>query len=200
MAKKRRKARRSSNPRRHAVARVHHRRRRSNHRRRNPMVMANRHHRRRNHRRHYRRNPLGMGSKQLVEQVGGALLGLAAIRTLPTMIPSTMTSMLPAGAFTGAIVSAVCTGITYWAASKFLPPDVARGVAIGGGVLTASQLWAAAGLPTPMGFGMSGVGDIVATAGFAVPDRSMRAPIQMVPAGTSGVGSYGNGMYKRMLR
>ena len=193
---KTKKQRKHHKPRRHVVARAerrHHRPRTKN-RRRNP------HYHMRHYRRNRRRNPLGMGSKQLVEQVGGALLGLAAIRTLPTMIPSTMTSMLPAGAFTGAIVSAVCTGITYWAASKFLPPDVARGVAIGGGVLTASQLWAAAGLPTPMGFGMSGVGDIVATAGFAVPDRSMRAPIQMVPAGTSGVGSYGNGMYKRMLR
>jgi hypothetical protein len=192
---RKRKTRRSSNPRRHAVARVHHRRRRSNHRRRrNPMVMRNRHHRR-------RRNP-SMMSKTYIEQIGGALLGFGVVRALPAMIPASLTGLIPPSSFTPAIVSGVATAIATWAASKFGGANIAAGVAIAGGALTASQVLTALGAPSQIGqfnFGVSGMGDIVATQGFTVPDRSVRAPIQMVPAGTSGVGAF-TGSYRRMIR
>ena len=182
VAKKRRKARRSSNPRRHAVARVHHRRRRTynHHRRRNP------HHRR-------RRNP-GMMNKAMIENIGGAMLGLAVVRALPAMIPASLTSMIPATSFTPAIISGLSTMVATWAAHKFGGPNIAQGVAIAGGALTASQALTAMGVATTYGnlnFGVSGLGDIVATQGFSVPDRSMRAPLQMVAAPVgSGVGNY----------
>lgn len=193
MAKKRRKARRSSNPRRHAVARVHHRRRRSNHRRRrNPMTVV--HNRRRVHHRR-RRNPMGYGSKSLVETSLGALLGVSAVRVLPAMIPAQITSAIPVTPFTGAAINAAITFAAWTVANKFAPRDVANGVAIGGGAIVLSQLWSALGLPAPPGFGISGIGDIVATQGFAVPDRSMRAAIPMVAPVGSGVGSY-----RRMAR
>lgn len=191
MAKKRRKARRSSNPRRHAVARVHHRRRR------NPMVMANR--RRVHHRR--RRNPMGYGSKSLVETSLGALIGVSAVRVLPAMIPSQITSAIPVTPFTGAAINAAITFAAWTVANKFAPKDVANGVAIGGGAIVLSQLWSALGLPAPPGFGISGIGDIVATQGFAVPDRSMRAPVIPMPvASGGGVSGYGSGGYRRMIR
>ena len=182
VAKKRRKARRSSNPRRHAVARVHHRRRRTynHHRRRNP------HHRR-------RRNP-GMMNKAMIENIGGAMLGLAVVRALPAMIPASLTSMIPATSFTPAIISGLSTMVATWAAHKFGGPNIAQGVAIAGGALTASQALTAMGVATTYGnlnFGVSGLGDIEATQGFSVPDRSMRAPLQMVAAPVgSGVGNY----------
>lgn len=175
MAKRRRKARRTSNPRRHAVARVHHRRR--HHRR-----AVNRHHRR-------RRNP-GMMNKAYIEQIGGALAGFALVRALPAMIPASVTGLIPATSFTPAIVSGVSTIAATWLAHKFGGPNIASGVAIAGGALTASQVLTALGAPTQIGqfnYGVSGLGDIVGTQGFSVPDRSMRAPLAVVG---SGVGNY----------
>jgi len=177
VAKRRRKARRTSNPRRHAVARVHHRRR--SHRRRNPV--ANRHHRR-------RRNP-GMMNKAYIEQIGGALAGFALVRALPAMIPASVTGLIPPTSFTPALVSGISTVAATWLAHKFGGPNIASGVAIAGGALTASQVITALGAPTQIGqfnYGVSGLGDIVQTQGFAVPDRSMRAAI---PIG-AGVGNY----------
>ncbi len=193
---RKRKTRRSSNPRRHAVARVHHRRR-STHRRRNPMAV-NHHRRRHNTVRHHsrrRRNPMGFATKGLVEQTVGVLLGVSAVRVLPAMVPASITSMIPASPFTGALINAAITFAAYTAASKFAPADVARGVALGGSAIVLSQLWTAMGLPAPPGFGLSGVGDIVPTMGFAVPDRSMRQQVLAMPA--AGVGVYGRGNYRR---
>lgn len=137
---------------------------------------------------------MGFGNKQFVEQIGGVLLGVSAARVLPAMVPANLTSMLPVTPFTGALITAATTFLTYWAGSKFLPPDVAKGIALGGGAIVASQLWTAAGLPAPAGFGIAGVGDIVQTQGFSVPDRNMRA--QVIPINT-GVGMYGRGNYRR---
>lgn len=186
VAKKRRKARRSSNPRRHAVARVHHRRR--HHRR-----AVNRHHRRRG-------NP-GMVNKAYVEKIGGALLGFGVVRALPAMIPTSITGLIPSTSFTPAIISGVATALATWAAHKFGGPNIAEGVALAGGVLTASQALNALGAPSRIGgfdFGVSGVGDIVATQGFSVPDRAMRAPVIPMTE-TAGVGRYGRGGYGKII-
>lgn len=144
-----------------------------------------------------------MMNKAMIENIGGAMLGLAVVRALPAMIPASITSLIPATSFTPAIISGISTMIATWAAHKFGGANIAQGVAIAGGALTASQALTAMGVATTYGnlnFGVNGIGDIVATQGFAVPDRSMRAPLQMVPAGTSGVGMYGSGSYRRMIR
>jgi hypothetical protein len=190
VAKHRRK-RRSSNPRRHAVARVHHRRRHSNHRRRrNPMV--NRHHHRR------RRNPMGI-NKQLIEMAGGVLIGVAASKYLPTLIPVSMLNVIPQSSFSVPLVTAVGTVAAGWLAHKFLPMGVAAGVVAGGAALTLSRLLDVVAPASIAGqLHLAGVGDIVNTQGFAVPDRSMRAQVvQMAPVGASGVGIYGRGNYRR---
>ena len=103
MAKTRkRRNRKSRNPRRHAVAKVTHRRRRYTRRRRatNPVARVHRrrrrtnvHHRRRRHHMHHnrRRNPAlfgRSGGKDLLMMVGGGLVGVAATKYLPTLLPS----------------------------------------------------------------------------------------------------------------
>lgn len=131
--------------------------------------------------------------------IGGGLIGLALVRALPGFVPASITSSLPATSFTGPIISGIATAVASWAASKFLPPDVAKGVAFGGGMLVASQLVTAMGAPTQVGvfnFGVSGVGDIVGTQGFTVPDRNMRP--QIVQMASGGVGRYGQGSYRRL--
>jgi hypothetical protein len=191
VAKKRRKAHRSSNPRRHAVARVHHRRK--HHKRRNPMtVVHNRRHRRRS-------NPMGFGSKQLLEMSGGMLIGVAAAKYIPTLIPGQVLSAIPASSFTAPVVTAIGTGIASYLAAKFLPGDVAKGVALGGSALVLSQVLNVVAPPNISGpLALAGIGDIVPTMGFSVPDRAMRAPvIQMASQGVSG---YGSGNYRRMIR
>lgn len=142
-----------------------------------------------------------MMNKAMIENIGGAMLGLAVVRALPAMIPASITGLIPATSFTPAIISGVSTMIATWAAHKFGGPNIAQGVAIAGGALTASQALTAMGVATTYGnlnFGVSGMGDIVATQGFVVPDRAMRAPIP-ISAGP-GVGSYGSGSYRRMIR
>lgn len=131
-----------------------------------------------------------MMNKAYIEQIGGAILGFGIVRALPAMIPASITGLIPPTSFTPSIVSGVATAIATWAAHKFGGPNIATGVAIAGGALTASQVLTALGAPTQVGqfnFGVSGVGDIVGTQGFAVPDRSMRAPLAVVG---SGVGNY----------
>jgi hypothetical protein len=186
-----RKHRRSRNTRRrHAVARVHHRRRR-----RNPVVTVhNRRRRRRNsvarNRHHYRRrrNPAGI-NKQLVEMAGGVLIGVAATKYLPTLIPASLTGMIPSSSFTVPLVTGVGAAMAGYLAHKFLPGGVAAGVVAGGAALTLSRLLdvvAPASISSQLS--LSGVGDIVPTMGFAVPDRSMRQQVVQMPG--AGVGFY----------
>jgi len=132
-----------------------------------------------------------MVNKAYVEKIGGALLGFGVVRALPAMIPTSITGLIPPSSFTPALVSGVATAIATWAAHKFGGPNIAEGVALAGGVLTASQALNALGAPSQIGgfnFGVSGLGDIVQTQGFTVPDRSMRAAIPMVAG--AGVGAY----------
>lgn len=152
-------------------------------RRRNPRVM----------RRMHRRNPMGFTNKQLLEAGTGVLLGVAGAKYLPTVLPPSMTSMLPQGSFTAPLITAAATWISYEAAKRFLPGEVSRGVAIGGSALVMSQVLNVVAPPSVSGpLRLAGVGDIVQTQGFAVPDRVMlppAPPIQM-PASGSGVGFY----------
>lgn len=194
--------RRRRNPSRHVAAKVNRRHRR----RRNPvMKAANRHHRRRRrnpmvkvYNRRRRHNPSVL-NKATIETSGGVLLGLALVRALPGFVPASISASIPQSSFTGPLISCLATAVAAWLVSKVAPADVAKGVAYGGGALTLSQLITAMGAPTQVGvfnYGLQGVGDIVATQGFAVPDRDMRAPvIQMAP---QGVGTYGQGSYRRL--
>lgn len=175
--------------RRRAVARVNRR-----HRRRNPVVTVhNRRHRRRNRVHHYRRrrNPLGgiIPNKQLVEIGGGVLIGIAATKYLPTLIPPSITGMIPQSSFSVPLVTAVGAAAATFLAHKFLPMGVATGVAAGGAALTISRLLDAFAPPSIAGqLSLAGVGDIVPTMGFSVPDRSMRQVIPM--AAVAGIGNY----------
>jgi hypothetical protein len=190
-----RKHRRSRNTRRRrAVARVHHRRRRRNpvatvhnrrRRRRNPGVRNRRHHYR-------RRNPMGgiIPNKQLIEMGVGVLVGVAATKYLPTLIPSQITGMIPQSSFSVPLVTAVGAAAATFLAHKFLPMGVAAGVAAGGAALTVSRLLDAFAPPSiAHQLSLQGVGDIVPTMGFSVPDRSMRQQVVQMAA-APGVGFY----------
>lgn len=186
-AKNRRRKHHRRNPLSPARARVSNRRHR---RRRNPSVKV--YNRRRHH--HRRRNPMPI-NKQLVEMAGGILIGVAASKYLPTLIPSSVLGAIPSSSFTVPLVTGIGTAMAGFLAHKFLPPGVAVGVVGGGAALTLSRLLDVIAPPSIAGqVHLSGVGDIVGTQGFSVPDRSMRAPLQIV----GGVGNYGYGNYRKL--
>ena len=185
VAKRRRHHKRNPSPVRARVSNRRHRRKR------NPSVRM--HNRRRHH--HRRRNPVGI-NKQLVEMAGGVLIGVAASKYLPTLIPASVLGAIPSSSFTVPLVTGVGTAMAGWLAHKFLPMGVAAGVVAGGAALTLSRLLDVIAPASIAGqLHLAGVGDIVPTMGFTVPDRSMRAPLQMAAAG---VGNYGYGNYRKM--
>lgn len=133
---------------------------------------------------------MGFGSKQLLEMSAGMLVGVAAAKYIPTILPASITSALPATSFTAPLITGASTLIAYWGASKFLPSDVAKGVALGGASLTLSQVLNVVAPPNIAGpLRLNGVGDIVQTQGFSVPNRSMQPAVMPMPA-AGGMGSY----------
>ncbi len=131
-------------------------------------------------------------NKQLIEIGAGVLVGIAATKYLPTLIPASVTGMIPQSSFSVPLVTAVGAAAATFLAHKFLPMGVATGVAAGGAALTISRLLDAFAPPSiATQLSLAGVGDIVNTQGFLVPDRVMRAPvIQMAAPAGSGVGYY----------
>ena len=186
----------SSNPRRRRRAtnsrRAPNRRRRSNSRRRNSttrvVVMAPR---RANRRRGSNPQLFGssLGSKASLMVLGGGLAGVAAVKFIPTMIPSSITAGLGTSSFGPFIISGVSAIAAWWLASKISVP-FSEGVLFGGLMQTASVALNAflpgftiAGVP----IALSGFGDLVAGR-FAVPQnplRQMNAPSHaMAPIGS----------------
>lgn len=205
-AKNRRRRRVNTNPRRvnrrrnarRNPARRTNRRRRN---RRNPATRivvvspkANRR-RRRNTRRHYasrrrvhhrRRNP-GMPDlfgaplfgKNALEMVGGGLVGLAAAKFIPTMIPGVSN-------FTGSnigrvVVSGISAVVGGWLGSK-VSPQFGQGVLFGGMIQTVS-IALNAFLPTayaPLA-PYTTLGDLM-NGGFSIPQNPLRAPYPGIAA------------------
>lgn len=180
--------RRRSNPRPVMVARrrrrtnVHHRR---HNRHRNPtriVVMAPR----RANRRH--RNPdlfgAGLGSKQTLKMLGGGLVGVAAAKFIPQLLPASLTSSLGTSAFTQMLITGASAVAAGWLAGK-LDKDFGNGVMFGGLMQTAS-VGLNAFLPN---FTIAGVpvalGDLV-QGQFAVPQNPLRQMGQRAIAAPAG--------------
>jgi len=181
---RRRKARRT-NPRRRRTAVAAPRRRRRNASR--VMVMAPRRHRRRTHVRGRRRNPaVVFGSsvfgRQGLTLIGGGLLGVAAAKFLPTLVPAA----LQMGGST--IARVVITGASAWIASiaagkiPGMGHQFADAVMFGGLMQTGSVALNAllpgfkiGGVPVAL----SGMGELV-PGQFGVPQNPLRLPA--VPA------------------
>ena len=199
--------RRKSNPRRrHATAVRVHRRKRVHRRRRNPMPSfakaygyrrrtSNRRRRRnpvsrrRHHRRTSRRNPAifgRSGGKDLLMMVGGGLVGVAATKYLPTLLPTSITSGLGGGPLMSVIITGAGAFAAGWLAKKFLGTEFGDAVLFGGLMQAGSAALNAFAPPSISGkLALSGVGDIV-PGWYSVPQNPVtsRAPIPI----TSGNG------------
>lgn len=201
--------RRRHNPR--HVARVHRRRRRSTiNRRRRRTVMANprrRHyrrrrtvnaHRRRYHRR-YRRNPAIFGrssGKDLLTMVGGGLVGVAATKYLPTLLPASITSGLGGGPLMSVLITGAGAFAASWIARMVMGKtgsggEFADAVLFGGLMQTGSAALNAFAPPSIAGkLALSGVGDIV-PGYYTVPQNPItsRAPIPITAGQGTGMGN-----------
>jgi len=170
MAKRRRK----SNPRRRVAAR-----------RRNTAVRVVTRHRRRGSARrtiHRRRNPGmpsffgGVGARGLGTTIAGGLLGVAAAKLIPGLIPA---NLLP---ISGGWMKVVVTGVSAWAAgtaaTKFVGAAFGGAVMFGGLMQTGSQAlnlllpnFTVGGVP----LALSGLGELM-PGSFPVPQNPLRLP------------------------
>ncbi len=203
---RKRRTRKTRNPRRHAVAKVTRRRRRRVVRRRrrvsNPVARVHRrrrvvrHRRRRavNRRRHSsrHRNPaiFGMsGGKDLLMMVGGGLVGVAATKYLPTLLPSSITSGLGGGVMMSVLITGAGAFAAGWLAKRFVGGKFGDAVLFGGLMQAGSALLNAVAPPAIASkLALSGVGDIV-PGWYSVPQNPVtsRAPIPI--ASGNGMGN-----------
>ncbi len=175
-ASRKRRRRVTRNPRRHAVATVRPRRRRRYTRRRkaNPVAHTRRrrvHHRRRRvtaRRRHMngrRRNPAlfgRSGGKDLLMMVGGGLVGVAATKYLPTLLPSSITSGLGGGAIMSLLVTGAGAFAAGWLARRFVGGAFGDAVLFGGLMQVGSSALTAFAPPALASrLALSGLGEIV---------------------------------------
>jgi hypothetical protein len=169
MAKRRRKL----NPRRRVAAR-----------RRNTAVVISRHRRRGTARRRVvrrRRNPVpsffgASGPRGLGTTIAGGLLGVAAAKLIPGLVPA---NLLP---IQGTWAKVVVTGVSAWAAgtaaTKFVGAAFGQAVMFGGMMQTGSMALNAllpnfkvGGIP----LALSGMGELMAGS-FPVPQNPLRIP------------------------
>jgi hypothetical protein len=207
-----RKRRKSRNPRRRrhvtAVAPVRRRRRRRVNssrrrvyrRRRNPVAVTHRRRRRRsvgvsrrrNRRYSRRRNPeiFGRsGGKDLLMMVGGGLVGVAATKFLPTLIPASITASLGSSPIVGVGMTIAGAFAASWLAKK-VSPSFGDAVLFGGLMQAGSVLltaFAPAALSSQLA--LSGMGDIVPGM-FVVPQN----PVTNRPMLAASMSGGGGGM------
>lgn len=205
-SRRRRTARR--NPRRRVARRTTrvHRRRRT---RRNPVVVVTRRRRvnrrrtsnprrRVHHRVHRRRrNPAifgHSGGKSLVMMVGGGLVGVAATKFLPTLLPDSIRSSVGGGVLANIALTGAGAFVASWLAKK-ISPQFGDAVLLGGLMQTGSiALTALAPASLSSRLALSGMGDIV-PANFVVPQNPIRAAFPVIPitAGNGGMGALRRG-------
>jgi hypothetical protein len=202
-----RRRRRTTNPARAAVRRrrrpvavsTHRRRRRYTRRASNPAMRTSRRRtvrRRHNRRFSVRRNPtlFGMsGGKDLLAMTGGVLVGVAATKYLPTILPASITSLGGGSPFVGVLITGAAAFAAGYAARKFGGNAFGDAVLLGGLAQAASQLLTIIAPPSlTSALALSGMGDIMA-GNFVVPQNPIKAgmPMQVVamPSKT-GVGAF----------
>jgi len=210
-----RKRRKSRNPRRRrhvsAVAPVRRRRRRNpvgrrrTYRRRRSVAVAPVRRRRRRsnpgrrrvsrHRRSYRRNPsmFGMsGGKSMLTMVAGGLIGVAATKFLPTLIPGSITASLGASPIIGAAMTVAGAFVASWIARKVYAP--AADAVLFGGLMQAGSVILTAFAPPQLAsqLALSGMGDIV-PGWYAVPQNPVtnRGGMAMMPSPNASGGGMG---------
>lgn len=200
--------RRRSNVRRHAtVHRVVRRRRRSN-----PMAVAPVRRRRRYTRRHVgvvhhrrrwmngrrrRRNPLfgQSGAKNYAMMIGGGLVGVAAAKYIPTIIPSSITATMGTSPIMSIVISGAGAFAAGYLAKRFVGNEFGEAVLFGGLMQTGSLILSAfAPAPLNTALALSGLGDIM-PGYFPVPQNSItgRPPVAVMPTASKGVSGFAPG-------
>lgn len=152
-----------------------------------------RHHRRHNRRHHsYRRrhNPAIFGrssGKDLLMMTGGVLVGVAATKYLPTLVPASLLSTFGTNAFISVLVTGAGAFVAGFLARKVSPGAFSDAVLLGGLAQTASAALNAFAPPTLAGrLALSGVGDII-PGSYVVPQNPIKA---VVPMPSVGVGAF----------
>lgn len=196
VAIKRKRRKTSRNPRRRravSVARVSRRRNRrvSRRRRRNPMTtttVRRRTTRVYNRRRYRRRNPaFGRGT---LEKGAGILVGVAAVKFLPTLLPANITAMTTGmGGFGPVLITGAGAFVAGWLAERFVKTGgFAEGVFMGGVAQTMSALLNMIS-PTLAGqLALRGVGDIV-PGRYTVPQNPLMLPAPAPMPAANGMGA-----------
>ncbi len=168
-----RRTRRRSNPKVVVRYRTKNRRRRTNRRtKRNPELFGSR-----------------LGSKDSLKLIGGGVLGVAATKFLPTLLPASMLMGVASSNLGKTGISLAAALISGWAVSK-LDARAGQGVYFGGLMQTASVALNAflPSLYRALNTGMAGVGDFV-PGQFAVPQNPVRGALSapshaMAPSGS----------------
>jgi hypothetical protein len=147
----------------------------------------------------HRRNPLfgQTGAKSMLIMVGGGLVGVAATKFLPTLIPSSVTASLGSSPLAAIAITGAGAFAAGWLARRFLGQAFGDAVLFGGLMQTGSAILTAfAPASISQQLALSGVGDIV-PGWFAVPQNPVtnRAPqMMMAPSsGKGGVSGFGPG-------
>lgn len=124
--------------------------------------------------------------------VGGGLVGVAATKYLPTLLPSSITSGLGGGVMMSVVITGAGAFLAGWLAKRFVGGTFGDAVLFGGLMQAGSALLNAIAPPSIASkLALSGVGDIVPGM-FVVPQnpiKDYRPPAPPPTAGTSGMGN-----------
>ncbi len=107
----------------------------------------------------------------MAQSVLGGLVGVAAAKFLPAAIPI----RIGGGNIVRVLVSGVAAVIAGWAAGKFIGRTFGDAVLFGG-LMQAGSVALNAFLPALSPLALSGMGDLVPTDGFVVPQNPVLAP------------------------
>jgi hypothetical protein len=183
-----------------------HRRRRVNRRRRNPMAVTHRRRRytrrrrssnpsRRTRRVNRRRNPMGMSSGDMMVKLVGGIAGMAITKFLPTLVPASITG---ANSFMGVIVTAAGAFAAGMLTEKMAGNRWGQAVLVGGLIQTGSTALNTLAPSLASSLGVSGLGDIIPTQPFPVPNNQLRPVLVAAPApGSGGMSGMGAGIKRR---
>jgi hypothetical protein len=144
------------------------------------------------------RNPSIFGrssGKDLLTMTGGILIGVAATKYLPTLLPASITSLGGGSPWMGVAITVGGAFAAGWAGRKFVGEPFGDAVMLGGLAQAASQILTIIAPPSlTNALALSGMGDIMAGS-FVVPQNPIKAgmPMMLAPVSKtppSGVGAF----------
>jgi hypothetical protein len=122
--------------------------------------------------------------------VGGGLVGVAATKYLPTLLPSSITAGLGGGPIMSVLITGAGAFAAGWLARKFVGGSFGDAVLFGGLMQAGSAALNAFAPPALAGrLALNGVGDIV-PGWYPVPQNPITSrQMVMPPAGGTGMGN-----------